>query len=355
MDTFIHSDTDRMNMDDPTNSRFSSCEIIAEAGINHNGRLDLAKELIDAAVAADADTVKFQTFNPDELVTETTAKASYQERTESENQYEMLADKTLSKAEHAELLEYCRKRDIGFLSTPYDPRSVSLLESMGVNRYKIASADIVNKPLLESVGETGKPVVLSTGMSSLGDIERAVTLLRDTGTTELTLLHCISEYPAAPRDVNLRFMKTLDAAFDVPVGFSDHTTGLAVPIAAAALGASVVEKHFTVDRSMEGPDHAASLEPDELDQMVGAVRKATEALGVGTCTRSAGERENRTVMRRSLHLREALDAGSVLEEEYLAVVRPNEGIDPWEFDNVLGRRLKTDVESDAPLTWDLIE
>lgn len=338
-----------------SDGRQDECEVIAEAGINHNGELEIAKEMVDVAASAGVDTIKFQTFDPDEIVTEETEKASYQERSNAENQHEMLRGKVLSRAEHEELVRYCSSKDVNFLSTPYDAASVSLLDDIGVERYKIASADIVNKPLLRSVIETGKPLILSTGMASLGEIERAVTFLRENGCEDLMLLHCISEYPTDPADANLQFMQTLAGAFDVPVGFSDHTLGTDVPVMAATLGATVIEKHFTLDRSMDGPDHAASLEPDELEQMVEGIAMVPSALGDGTVTRPPEERDNAASMRRSLHARTDLDAGETLCESDLCVVRPFDGIDPWEIDAVVGRTLQTSLSTHEPLTWEHLE
>lgn len=333
----------------------AGCEIIAEAGINHNGQLRVAKRLVDEAVEAGADVVKFQTFDPEEVVTEETEKADYQKRSGSGGQYEMLSDVTLSSAEHEALVEHCEERGIEFMSTPYNSESVELLESLGVERYKIASADIVNKPLLREVAATGKPIILSTGMATLGEIERAVELLRDEGCDELTLLHCVSCYPAEPEQVNMRFMETLRTAFDVPVGFSDHTLGTDVAVMAAGRGAHVVEKHFTLDREMDGPDHFASLEPDQLSAMVDGVRAVERAMGRTTRRISEEERENSSSMRRSLHFRRPLGAGDRIERGDLKVVRPFEGIDPWEIDDVVGRTLATDVGPDAPVTWDRLE
>ena len=333
----------------PTTDR---CEIIAEAGINHNGELDIAKELVAEASAAGVDAVKFQTFQPQEIVTEATEKAAYQERDSSGNQYDMLSDVVLSDDEHALLVDHCRELGLEFMSTPYDPESVGLLEDLGVERFKIASADIVNKPLLRSVAETKKPVVLSTGMASLGEIERAVSFLESGGCPDLTLLHCVSCYPATPEQVNMRFMETLRSAFEVPVGFSDHTLGTDISLLAAGMGASVLEKHFTLDREMDGPDHFASLEPDELASMVDGVRGVETALGSTGLRRSEKERSNATQMRRSLHLRTDLNAGERISRKDLKIVRPYSGIDPWEIDQVVGQSLTAPVEEDDALTWE---
>lgn len=342
-------------MDRKRGSRGDGCEIIAEAGINHNGEITLAKQLVDEAADAGADTVKFQTFVPEEVVSKDAEKADYQKRSNSEDQYEMLDRTVLSEAEHRELVGYCAERGIDFLSTPYDPESVSLLESLGLNRYKIASADIVNKPLLEAIADTGKPVILSTGMASLGEVERAVSFLESEGCPDLTILYCVSCYPADPEQVNMRFMDTLRTAFEKPVGFSDHTLGTNVGVVAAARGATIVEKHFTLDRSMDGPDHTASLEPEEMASFVDGIRTAEAALGRTKRNISDEEEDNIDQMRRSIHLRRSLDSGTEIAADDLKVVRPFEGIDPWHVEDVVGRQLDTGVEANEPLTWDHLE
>jgi len=331
------------------------CEVIAEAGVNHNGEVELAEDLVDVAAEAGSDAVKFQTFDPDELVTERTEKADYQSRTESQNQYEMLEGLTLSVADHERLQDHCQERGIELMSTPYDEGSVSVLEEVGVRRYKISSADIVNKPLLEAVAATDKPVILSTGMASLGEIERAVSLLRDRGCGDLTLLHCNSEYPTDSAAVDMAFMETLDDTFAATVGFSDHTRGTTIPIMAASMGASVVEKHFTLDRSMEGPDHSASLEPGELRSMVTSIRDVSKAIGSGTIPRERSDQGNTFDMRRSLHARTDMEDGSVLKRSDIKVVRPFVGISPWQIDDITGRALRTDLEEDDPITWNDLE
>ncbi|SFG17316.1 N-acetylneuraminate synthase [Halopelagius inordinatus] len=342
-----------MSTTPPTDSEY--CEIIAEAGINHNGELALAKKLVDEAVEAGADVVKFQTFDPNEVVTEATEKAEYQKRSGSGGQYEMLSSVVLDREDHETLVEYCEERCIEFMSTPYDSDSVSILESLGVERYKIASADIVNKPLLEAVAETGKPIILSTGMATLGEIERAVDFLREEGCDDLTLLHCVSCYPAEPEQVNMRFIETLRSAFGAPVGFSDHTLGTDISVMAASRGASTVEKHFTLDREMDGPDHFASLEPDQLTELVEGVRAVTSAMGGTARELSAEERENIGSMRRSLHFRRSMEKGEQLDIEDVKVVRPFEGVDPWEIDDVVNRTLVHDIDTNDPVTWDDLE
>ncbi|WP_336325840.1 N-acetylneuraminate synthase [Halovenus sp. HT40] len=332
-------------------SEQQACEVIAEAGINHNGDLGTAKRLVDAAADAGADTVKFQTFQTEEIVTRDTERAGYQKRAGDSSQYEMLEAVELQKSDHFALQEYCQNRGIEFLSTPYDPGSVSLLEELDVDRYKIASADIINKPLLKSVADTGKPVILSTGMASLGEIERAVEFLQTHGCDSVVLMYCVSCYPATPDDIDMQCIDTLRRTFGVPVGFSDHTRGTSVPIIAAGNGASVIEKHFTLDRSMEGPDHEASLEPSELERMVNGIRTATAVEGDGTIKQPPCERENRPQMRRSLHVCRDISAGAELAEDDLIVVRPDDGISPWKIDDVVGCTTKRDLKAQESVTW----
>ena len=257
--------------------------IIAEAGVNHNGSLDLALSLIDAAKAAGADAVKFQTFRADNLATATAHKAAYQERSTSneETQFQMLKRLELDAEAHHRLIEHCRVVGIQFLSSPFDIESADLLEQMDVSLYKIPSGEITNLPYLRHIGRKGKPVILSTGMSTLVEVEEGVQALRESGVKDITLLHCVTEYPAPFDEINLRAMHTLHTAFGLPVGYSDHTPGTEIAIAAVALGAVVIEKHFTLDRNLPGPDHAASLEPSELKQMVSAIRHVESALGDG--------------------------------------------------------------------------
>jgi sialic acid synthase SpsE len=237
------------------------------------------------------------------------------------------------------------------MSTAYDVNSVQLLESIGVERYKIASADIVNKPLLKSVAETNKPVILSTGMATLGEIERAVNFLNGSGCNDLTLFHCISCYPAEPEQINLKFMKTLNKAFDVPVGFSDHTLETCIPAVAASHGAVAVEKHFTLDRDMKGPDHLASLEPAELSKMVNKIRDVESAMGSASQATVDQEEKNATLMRRSLHSRRPLSPGETIDREDIKIVRPSNGIDPWSIDDVVGSELKEGIDSDEAINW----
>lgn len=336
-------------------NRTDHCEVIAEIGVNHNGDPALAKELIDEVVAAGAQTVKFQTFVPNRVAKAETEKATYQKRSDSNTQYEMLKRAVLSQREHEELFEYCESRGVEFLSTPYDAESAELLNSLGVSRYKIASADIINKPLLAAIADLRKSVILSTGMSTLGEIERAVQFLRDNGCPDITLLHCVSCYPTDPKQVNMRFMDTLDTAFDVPVGFSDHTLGTDVPVMAAARGAKTVEKHVTLDREMDGPDHFASLEPQELDRMIDGIRTIESALGTTELSRTAREMENVNQMRRSIHFATDVQPGDVLTQDDVKIVRPNEGVSPWQIDEIVGRTVADEVSKNDPATWSVLE
>lgn len=329
------------------------CDIIAEAGVNHNGDIEIAKELVDAAADAGVDAVKFQTFQPKEVATAQTEQADYQkERGASTNQYEMLDNVKLREEDHDLLMEYCQDAGVEFMSTPYDSQSVDILESTGVNRYKVASADIVNKPLLSSIAETGKPVILSTGMANLGEIERAVDFFQSRNCDDITTFHCVSSYPAEASQLNMRFLETLDAAFPGQVGFSDHTRGVVAPVLAMGYGASVIEKHFTLDREMKGPDHYASLEPDELSQMVNNIRFAEKAIGNTHRLISESERNNKYSMRRSLHASRDIEAGEAISADDLLVVRPAEGIDPWEYDDVVGKSTTKKIAKHAPIRWD---
>jgi len=331
-----------------------SCEVIAEAGVNHNGDVEIAEQLIDVTTEAGADVVKFQTFDPEEVVTPQTEQADYQkERDDSSNQYEMLDALKLTRADHERLVRYCEEVGVEFLSTPYNPESVDLLETMGVSRYKIASADIVNKPLLHAVADTGKPVILSTGMATLGEIERAVDYLEKRD-CQLTLLHCVTSYPAEASQINMRFLETLDGAFPGAVGFSDHTPGVVAPVLAMGYGATVIEKHFTLDRDMEGPDHFASLEPDELSTMVDNVRFAERAIGDTRRRISEKEQNNATAMRRSLHAARTLEAGTTITADDLLVVRPGDGIDPWKFDEVVGRTVTEQISEHEAVRSDAL-
>lgn len=324
--------------------------IIAEAGVNHNGDMRLAKELIDRAADAGADLVKFQTFKAARLVTGTAKKADYQTRTtgDRESQYEMLSRLELTEEMHRELIAHCAARGIGFFSTAFDLESVDLLISLGQERFKIPSGEITNLPYLRRIGRAGKEVLLSTGMAALGEVEQAITALEAAGTprTTMTVLHCTTEYPAPMNEVNLRAMQTLHAAFDVAVGYSDHTAGFEVAIAAVAMGAAVIEKHFTLDRALPGPDHKASLEPQELKAMVAAIRNIEQALGDGIKRLTPSEARNRPVARKSLVASRPIAAGERFTPNNLAAKRPGTGLSPMRWDDVIGRTAPRDFAID---------
>ena len=316
--------------------------IIAEAGVNHNGDLNLAKQLIDAAVTAGADVVKFQTFNANRLVTRTAKKADYQAQTTNseETQHDMLQRLELTEAMHHELIVYCKTRNIVFLSTGFDIESVDLLVSLGQECFKIPSGEITNLPYLRHIGQLGKTVILSTGMATMGDVEAAIEVLENAGTprSKLTVLHCTTEYPTPMNEVNLRTMQSIKSAFGVAIGYSDHTQGIEVSIAAVAMGATVIEKHFTLDCNLPGPDHKASLEPAELIAMVTAIRNIEVALGDGIKRLAPSEARNKTVVRKSLVASRVIKAGEVFTAENLTVKRPGTGISPMRWDEVLGKK-----------------
>ena len=324
--------------------------IIAEAGVNHNGSLALAKQLIDVAATAGADIVKFQTFNASRQVTSTAKKADYQTQTTSitETQHEMLSRLELTDAMHHELIAHCATRNIDFFSTGFDIESVDLLVRHGQNHFKIPSGEITNLPYLRHIGRLGKSVILSTGMANLGEIEAAIDALEAAGTPRamLTVLHCTTEYPTPMAEVNLRAMLSIHAAFGVAVGYSDHTQGIEVAIAAVAMGATVIEKHFTLDRNLPGPDHKASLEPSELNALVAAIRNIEVALGDGIKRPSPSEARNRPVVRKSLVASRAITSGALFTAENITAKRPATGISPMRWDEVMGKTALRDFGPD---------
>lgn len=328
--------------------------IIAEAGVNHNGDLSLARQLIDAAAEAGADAVKFQTFKAEKLVSRVAKKADYQLQTteKSESQLEMIKKLELDKAAHLKLLEYCREKGIMFLSSPFDYESADLLDELGVAFAKIPSGELINLPFLKYIAAKQKPMIMSTGMANIAEVAEALEAIYSTGNTDVIVLHCVTEYPAPLEDTNLRAMLTLKDTFKVPVGYSDHTLGIEVPIAAVALGARVIEKHFTLDKTMEGPDHKASLEPAELKLMVQSIRNVEKALGDGVKKPAACEVRNMAVARKSLVAAEDLLKGTVLTREMLVVKRPGDGIEPKFSEKVLGFTLNRDVRRDEVIKWD---
>lgn len=320
--------------------------IIAEAGVNHNGRLKLAKKMIIAAKEAGADAVKFQTFKAERLVTETAPKALYQKRADSkkESQLRMLRKLEFNPDACSQLFDYCKKNKILFLSSPFDLESIKLLHNLGVKIFKIPSGEITNLPYLRKVGSLKKSIILSTGMANLKEIKSALRILEESGTLKerITVLHCNTEYPSPFKDVNLLAMLTIRDALGVKVGYSDHTLGIEVPIAATALGAIVIEKHFTLDKNMEGPDHKVSLEPDELRLMVEAIRNVGKALGDGIKKTSFSEFKNKSLMRKSIGALKAIKKGEIFNEDNLITLRPATGISPLKWDRVIGRIAKQD-------------
>jgi N,N'-diacetyllegionaminate synthase len=322
--------------------------IIAEAGINHNGDIEIAKKLVDVASEAGADAVKFQSFKAEKLVSRNAKKAEYQKNTtdKPESPLDMLKRLELDFKNHKELISYCGKRNIIFLSSPFDLESIDLLNKLGVEIFKIPSGEINNLPYLRKIGKLKKKVILSTGMSTLDEIKDALDILRENGTTDIIVLHCNTEYPTRVEDVNLRAMETIRRTFNIEVGYSDHTLGIEVPIAAVAMGAAVIEKHFTLDKNMEGPDHKASLEPNELREMVRAIRNIERALGDGIKKPSNSELKNVNIVRKSIVAKRYIKKGEVLTEENLTVKRPGDGISPMKWDEVIGRVADKDYEED---------
>lgn len=325
--------------------------IIAEAGVNHNGSLDIAKQLIDKAVEAGVDIIKFQTFKSEKLVSKAAKQAEYQQRNigkKDESQLAMLKKLELSPSAHKELMDYCREKGIRFFSTAFDMDSIDYLHSLNLGLWKISSGEITNYPYLRKIAQYHEPIILSTGMCELSDIEATLKVLVGFGVKkeQITILHCNTEYPTPYSDVNLRAMLEIRDRFGVQVGYSDHTQGIEVPIAAVALGASVIEKHFTLDKNMEGPDHKASLEPDELKAMVCAIRNVEQTLGSGHKTISESERKNIEIARKSIVAACPIKKGELFTEENLTVKRPGNGISPMRWSEVIGKTAAKDFEEE---------
>lgn len=322
--------------------------VIAEAGVNHNGDFKTALKMIDAAKEANADYIKFQTFIPEKLVSKYAEKADYQKQTTdaSETQLQMLKGLTLTNSNFIELKEYCDKIGIGFLSTPFDLDSICFLDSFQMDFWKIPSGEVTNLPYLEAIAKTKRKVIMSTGLCDLKDIQSAVSVLRENGTPEVILLHCNTQYPTPYEHVNLRAMQTLKNVFKTEVGYSDHTRGIEVPIAAVAMGATVIEKHFTLNKQMEGPDHKASLDPKELKVMVESIRNIEKSLGSGVKSPTPSEISNISVARKSIVASRNIEKGEVLTEENLTTKRPGNGISPMEWYHVLGRIAKKNFKED---------
>ena len=321
--------------------------IIAEAGVNHNGSLEMAKKLVNVAKACGADVVKFQTAKLDSLVSKSAHMAEYQKKNIGieESQKDMLKKLLLDFDEFIELADYCKNVGIGFLSTPFDIDSIHFLNDIQ-DIWKVPSGEITNYPYLVEIGKTSKKVILSTGMAEINEISSAIKVLEDNGTKDITVLHCTTEYPTPIKDVNLRAMNTMRDTFGYPVGYSDHTQGIEVDLAAVALGATVIEKHFTLDRNLQGPDHKASLEPDELKTMVDGIRKIELALGTGVKKPSESEIKNRLVARKSIVAKKAIKAGDILTDENITTKRPGSGVNPMKWNEVLGTKAIRDFEED---------
>ncbi len=324
--------------------------IIAEAGVNHNGSIDLAKQLIDVAVDAGADAVKFQTFKAENLVSKNAQKADYQKETTdaSESQFDMIKKLELDVETHKELIVYCQEKNIIFLSTPFDHDSIDMLNDLGLEVFKIPSGEITNLPYLRHIGSLNKQLVLSTGMSNIKEVEDALNILINAGSSKdkITVLHANTMYPTPMEDVNLNAMQTIQREFGVAVGYSDHTLGIEVDIAAVALGASVIEKHFTLDKTMSGPDHVASLEPKELKTMVSSIRNIEKALGSDEKKPSPSESTNIDIVRKSIVASQAIKKGDILSNENITTKRPGTGISPMKWDEVIGTVVKKDYQMD---------
>ena len=324
--------------------------IIAEAGVNHNGSVELAKKLIDVASEAGVDAVKFQTFKTENLVSKNAQKADYQKETTdtTESQFDMIKKLELDLTTHHELIGYCKTKNIMFLSTPFDHDSIDMLCDLGLEIFKVPSGEITNLPYLRHIGALNKVVILSTGMADIGEVEDALDVLIDAGTDKnnITVLHANTMYPTPMQDVNLRAMKTIGHTFDIAYGYSDHTLGIEVDVAAVAMGASVIEKHFTLDKTMEGPDHKASLEPDELIAMVKAIRNIELALGSSVKKPSPSEKPNMAIARKSIVANQIIKKGDILSEDNLAIKRPGSGINPMRWDDIIGTVAQKDYFED---------
>ena len=322
--------------------------IIAEAGVNHNGSMTLAKKMVEEAKRAGADYIKFQTFVPEKLVSKFAEKAEYQKKNtgNEKSQLEMLEKLALTNQDFIELQEYCKEIGIGFISTPFDFASISFLDKLNMDFWKLPSGEITNLPYLEAIAHTGKKVIMSTGMCEMPEIQEAIQVLEKNGTNDITVLHCNTEYPTPFSDVNLLAMKQMKEILQKPIGYSDHTIGIEVPIAAVALGAVVIEKHFTLDKTMEGPDHAASLEPDELKAMVAAIRNIEKSLGDGNKCRTKSESQNVGVARKSIVAGCDIKKGEVFSEKNLTVKRPGTGISPMKWHELLGTTAQRDYLKD---------
>lgn len=326
--------------------------IIAEAGVNHNGNIELAKKLVDIAVDAKVNAIKFQTFRAEQLICRDSPKAEYQLKTtdQTETQYEMLKKLELTDFMHKELIAYCKSKQILFLSSPFDLESIEMLASYGIQMFKIPSGEITNYPYLKKIASYNKPIILSTGMSSLVEIEAAINILKEQGAEKIILMHCNTEYPTSMKDVNLNAMKTMRDSFGLPVGYSDHTEGIEIPIAAVAAGATVIEKHITLDKSLEGPDHKASLTPEDLKKMVVSIRNVELALGRFEKEPTQSELKNISIVRKSIVAKKDILKGEILSDENITTKRPGTGLSPMLWEEVIGSCAVKDFFKD-----DLIE
>ncbi|RJE85658.1 N-acetylneuraminate synthase [Paenibacillus sp. 1011MAR3C5] len=323
--------------------------IIAEAGVNHNGSMEVAKKMIEKAAEAGVDAIKFQTFVSKNLVSKFAKKAEYQMKNmsdESNSQLDMLNKLELSPSDFAYLKEYCKEHNIMFLSTPFDMESIDVLRDLDINMWKIPSGEITNLPYIIKIAKLNQPIIMSTGMCNIEDIEKTLQVIRKYNSQPITILHCNTEYPTPLEDVNLKAMLTLKNLFNTEVGYSDHTVGIDVPLAAVAMGASMIEKHFTLDKNMDGPDHLASLEPDELIQMVKSIRNIERAIGDGKKTISPSERKNIEIARKSIVAARPISKGEIFSEQNLTTKRPGNGLSPMEWFNVLGIPAKRDFTED---------
>lgn len=326
--------------------------IIAEAGVNHNGDINIAKKLVEAAAKAGADAVKFQTFKAENLVTKSAPKAEYQKKSTGDgSQLEMLKKLELSFEDHIILKEYCEEKGILFLSTPFDFESVDILEKLNVSIYKIGSGDLTNVPLLRYIGKLKKPIIISTGMANLGEVEMAIEAVNSGDNSQISLLHCTSNYPAPYESVNLKAMITLKNAFNLTVGYSDHTEGIEIPLAAVAMGAKVIEKHFTLDRNMEGPDHKASLEIEEFNKMVQCIRNIEKAIGTGIKKSFKSEENTKLVARKSIVAKVNINKGEVITYNNIDFKRPGTGVSPAYIDLFIGKKALSDINQDDFITF----
>jgi len=333
------------------------CFIIAEAGVNHNGSLDMARQLVDVAADAGANAIKFQTFKTENLISQDAPKATYQLETTggAESQFDMLKALELAPEAFGQLMTHCQERNILFLSSPFDEESVDLLARLDVAAFKIPSGEITNLPFLTHVARHKKPLIVSTGMAYLSEVETALRTIEESDNWETILLHCVSNYPSEPANTNLRAMLTMSGAFNVPVGYSDHTLGVEVPLAAVAMGACVVEKHFTLDCTLSGPDHRASLEPDELARLVRGIRTVEDSLGNGRKEPAASEADTAAAARKSLMASDTLLAGTVLTGGMIGIKRPGTGLPPAMHSHLVGRSLRVDVAKDTLFALEMLE